>query len=175
MKRMSLLLALCALALSGCPTGGLQSNRSPLTSETSKDPQIAALRKSARELAQLPEEKAEFVQVQHILISFGGAGTAATRSKEEAEKLAAQIFAKIQGGSDFAALVRDHTDDSPPGIYGMVSEKSKENRGQLIYWRHDMARAFGNVGWRLKVGEVGVAAYDAKDSPYGWHIVKRLK
>ena len=33
----------------------------------------------------------------------------------------------------------------------------------------------GNVGWRLKVGEIGTAGFDAKNSPYGWHIIKRLK
>lgn len=38
-----------------------------------------------------------------------------------------------------------------------------------------MVPGFGNVGWRLQPGEIGVAPYDAKKSPYGWHIIKRLK
>lgn len=38
-----------------------------------------------------------------------------------------------------------------------------------------MVGAFGNVGFPLKVGEVGLAEYDPTESKYGWHIIKRLK
>jgi len=47
--------------------------------------------------------------------------------------------------------------------------------------RTAMVPAFGNVGWRLAVGEIGVAPYDgetrpeARQSPFGYHIIKRLK
>ncbi len=176
MNRLMLVLPLCALMLTGCPDGGIQSNRSkPTITEDAKDPQVLALRKAARELAQKPEEEVGFVEVQHILISFEGRGTPAKRTKEQAEKLAAQIFAKIQGGTEFDALVKENTDDQWPGIYGMVSDKSRMNEAMNVHWRKGMVPAFGNVGWRLKVGEVGVAAFDLDNSPYGWHIVKRLK
>ncbi len=175
MTRVAFTLSLCALLLAGCPDGGIQNRAVPANTEESKDPQILALRKAASELANKPEEDVSFVEVQHILISFEGRGTPAKRSKEEAEKLAAGIFAKIQGGTEFDALVKENTDDQWPGIYGMVSEKSKMNQANNIHWRKGMVPAFGNVGWRLKVGEVGVAAFDLDNSPFGWHIVKRLK
>jgi parvulin-like peptidyl-prolyl isomerase len=38
-----------------------------------------------------------------------------------------------------------------------------------------MVPAFGDAGFPLKVGEIGMASYDSTKSPYGWHIVKRLK
>jgi parvulin-like peptidyl-prolyl isomerase len=38
-----------------------------------------------------------------------------------------------------------------------------------------MVPAFGNVGFALKVGEIGIADYDPHTSPFGWHIIKRLK
>jgi parvulin-like peptidyl-prolyl isomerase len=38
-----------------------------------------------------------------------------------------------------------------------------------------MVPGFGDVGWRLKVGEVGVAPNHSIDSPFGWHIIKRLR
>lgn len=41
--------------------------------------------------------------------------------------------------------------------------------------REDMAPAFGNVGFALKVGEVGMAPYDKTTSPFGIHIIKRLQ
>ena len=38
-----------------------------------------------------------------------------------------------------------------------------------------MVAAFGDVGFKLDVGEVGMAPYDPAKSKYGWHIIKRLK
>jgi hypothetical protein len=38
-----------------------------------------------------------------------------------------------------------------------------------------MVGAFGDVGWRLDIGEVGVSNYSQTASPFGYHIVKRLK
>jgi hypothetical protein len=34
---------------------------------------------------------------------------------------------------------------------------------------------FGDVAFGLAVGEVGLAAYHAATSPYGWHVIKRLE
>lgn len=41
--------------------------------------------------------------------------------------------------------------------------------------RGNMAAAFGDVGFKLKVGEVGLAEPHAEKSPFGYHIIKRLK
>lgn len=187
-----------ALILTGCPTGGIQSNREVyLTNraETTNNPasrgsigpstdepeeptsnsQILEMRKAAKELSARTEDSATDVQVQHLLISFAGTGTLAQRTKAEAEKLAAELFAKVNAGADFDALVKANTDDSHPGIYTMVSKQSREDRSTNVFFRGGMVPAFGNTGWRLKVGEIGVAAYHSSDSPFGWHIVKRLK
>ena len=45
------------------------------------------------------------------------------------------------------------------------------------YPRQGMVAAFGNVGFALNVGEIGIADYDptTMTSPYGWHIIKRVK
>ena len=40
--------------------------------------------------------------------------------------------------------------------------------------REQMVPAFGNIGFKLKVGEVGLAEFDSKTSPFGFHIIKRL-
>ncbi len=175
MTRVVFALSLCALLLAGCPDGGIQNRAAPANTEDTKDPQVLALRKAAHDLALRSEENVEFVEVQHILISFEGRGTPAKRTKEQAEKLAAQVLAKSQGGTEFSALVKENTDDQWPGIYGMVTDRAKMNQANNILWRKGMVAAFGNVGWRLKVGEVGVAAFDLDNSPYGWHIIKRLK
>lgn len=50
-----------------------------------------------------------------------------------------------------------------------------EARPFLWMGRDGMVPAFGDVAFSLEVGEVGLAPYDAKSSPFGWHIIKRLE
>ncbi len=116
----------------------------------------------------------EHITVQHILIGFRGSvpGKPITRTQEEARKLAYDLLAQAQGGTDFDQLVSKHTDDSPPGIYGMSNRGARPGPGEFP--RDGMVPAFGNVGFPLQVGEFGVADFDARNSPYGWHIIKRV-
>ncbi len=134
--------------------------------ESPKPPADADMDAAIAELMAKPEQADESIQVQHILIAFKGAPrmSGITRSKEEAKALAQKVYAEVIGGGDFGALVEQHTDDSAPGIYPMT----KRGRGSMV-------KAFGDVGFRLKVGEIGVAPWDATASPYGWHIIKRVK
>lgn len=73
--------------------------------------------------------EAERVRVQHILISFAGTGTSATRTKEEAEALAMDILKRAQEGADFEVLVRENTDDpgsvanTPAGSYSLLNNR----------------------------------------------------
>lgn len=170
------------------------------------------------------------VKVQHVLISFTGRGTQATRTQEEAEKLAADILARANQGDDFTALVREFSDDPSqpddphPGTYrmtnkGVVDPKSERamfelsrkfqamqkeltdkmqagemtqaqvqetlgaERDRLMpeimelraFPREQMAKAFGDVAFSLKAGEIGLAAYAEGVSPFGWHIIKRIE
>ncbi|MEM9410711.1 MAG: peptidylprolyl isomerase, partial [Planctomycetota bacterium] len=122
------------------------------------------------------------ITVQHILIGFDGSvpGKKITRSRDEAETLAKEILAKAQAGDDYDELVRKHTNDSAPGIYnmsnyGVPGDNTSADPTQHIYQRTGMVPAFGNVGFPLNIGEIGLANYDPVESPYGWHIVKRIK
>lgn len=118
-----------------------------------------------------------YITVQHCLISFGGTGTPATRSKEEAEELALSLFEQVQNGADFDEIVKTHTDDSFPGIYNMANRGFSGAANQLeeVIDRDNMVPAFGDTGFPLAVGEYGLAVFDAQASRYGWHIVKRIK
>jgi parvulin-like peptidyl-prolyl isomerase len=115
------------------------------------------------------------VQVQHILIGFTGSvpGKMISRSKEDAQKLAYEILDRARKGEDYDELVRKYTDDSPPGIYGMAENGVAPAPGE--YPRNGMVPAFGNVGFSISPGNIGIADYDPKASPFGWHIIKRLK
>jgi parvulin-like peptidyl-prolyl isomerase len=117
----------------------------------------------------------DHIQVQHILIGFSGSvpGKNITRSLEEAKTLAYQILERAKKGENFDALVKEYTNDMPPGIYSMSNNGVAPNPGDFP--RNRMVPAFGNTGFPLKVGEIGIADYDKTNSPYGYHIVKRLK
>ncbi|MHC4380560.1 MAG: peptidylprolyl isomerase, partial [Planctomycetota bacterium] len=174
----------------------------------------------------------ERVRIQHVLISFAGTRTAATRSKEEAQKLAEEILQRAKDGEDFDSLILNNTDDpgsmqtTPPGGYSMlntrqgapdrtpeqeaeiadlnkqmeehlaalraevnaktksIEEAQKELQShpamaklQEYSWtpRDQLVPAFGDVGFSLKVGEVGIANFDPEASPFGWHIIRRYE
>ena len=120
----------------------------------------------AKALMAKPEQAVEKIEIQHILIAFAGAPrmSGITRSKDEAKALAEKVYAEAMGGGDFDTLVKQYTNDSAPGIYPLTQAG-----------RAGMVKSFGDVGFRLKVGEIGVAGWDATASPFGWHIIKRLK
>ena len=114
----------------------------------------------------------ERIAIQHVLVSFAGTGTRARRSQAEAAELAAATLARANAGEDFDALVRELTDDSPPGIYRLSNLGVAPASGE--YPRNRMVAAFGDVGFGLDVGGIGMAKFDPRTSPYGWHIIKRL-
>lgn len=117
----------------------------------------------------------ERITIQHVLIGFTGSvrGKNITRTQEEAKVLAGQILDRARKGEDFDALVKQYTDDSHPGIYAMTNHGTAPGQGEWARGR--MVSAFGDAGFPLQVGEVGMAEYDAAKSPFGWHVVKRLK
>lgn len=157
---------LLLVVLAGC--GGEGSSQVDLTNVD-----LAALHGNIATTASRSEHTATRVKVEHILVSFVGTGTEATRSKDEAQALAAVLLARVEAGEDFSALREEFSDDSGPGIYTMVSDGPGD--GRLVIARKGMVPAFGDTGWRLEVGQVGVASFHPRNSPYGWHLVKRLE
>ena len=129
-------------------------------------PVIVDMDAAIKTLMAKAEQPDESIEVQHILIAFQGVPrvTGVTRSKDEAKALAQKVYAEAAGGADFLALVKKYTNDSAPGIYPLTKAG-----------RAGMAKSFGDVGFRLKVGDIGVAPWEATASPFGWHIIKRLK
>ncbi|HEX9792885.1 MAG TPA: peptidylprolyl isomerase [Planctomycetota bacterium] len=189
-------------------------------------PSDEVLARPAPDLGGAPAE----VTVQHVLVSFAGTRTEATRTKEEAAALAKDVLERARAGEDFQALIRAHSDDpvSPddptPGEYRMlnrgvkdaaadralfeaqkefdafqeatqkqiaaneISAKEAELKSQAFiaqlrakleptrsFPRAEMAPSFGDVGFSLKVGEIGMAEYDPRQSQFGWHIIKRIR
>ncbi len=116
------------------------------------------------------------VTVQHVLISFEGSERSEQkRSRAEAEKLAFEIVNRAKSGEDFGKLMKEFSNDPGGGTYTLVNDGVTANQSAGEYDRRGMVAAFGDVGFRIDVGEVGLADYDAKGSPFGLHIIKRIK
>jgi hypothetical protein len=172
------------------------------------------------------------ISIQHILVSFEGTPTEATRNQADAEALAKTMLERAQAGEDFNTLVREHSDDNvhpddpTPGTYHMLNNgvegtnfpqfisdlntRAQEKEAELVakmkaeeittdelneqmnefleglraeadnnaptmpYPRGSMVPAFGDVGFALEVGQVGMADYHEENSPFGWHIIRRV-
>lgn len=169
-----------AVLAAGCASGskeqsssvaGAGSSTTAAPSESNvKEPTMAAGTMPVK-----PDVEPQHVEVQHILIGFTGSvpQKPITRTKEEAKTLAYQLLERARAGEDFDGLVRQYTDDSPPGIYAMSAVGVTPLPGE--YPRNQMVAAFGNVGFAVSPGNIGIADWDPSTSPYGWHIIKRLK
>jgi len=160
------LLTACGTA----PPGASDSSPTPTPSGTAPAPVAAA--------APAPEPSAtmepQHVRLQHILIGFTGTvpGKEITRSREEAQALAAQLLDRAKKGEDFDALVKKYTDDQYPSVYALANRMVTPGEGEFS--RDRMIPAFGDVGFPLQIGEIGMAQYEPGRSPYGWHIIKRI-
>jgi parvulin-like peptidyl-prolyl isomerase len=116
----------------------------------------------------------ERITLQHILVSFAGAQTEATRPKAEAETLAKQVLERLTKGEDFTVIMKQLSDDPGPGVYSLANRGVRQ-QSREEYPRDGMVPAFGNVGFALEVDAVGLAPFHPSASPFGWHIIKRLK
>jgi hypothetical protein len=142
----------------------------------SPDELVKQLRAEVEALAQKPEHHDPKVTIQHVLVGVSGNPRMpqVTRSAEEAQALAAELLRRARNGEDFDLLVRNHTDDSHPGIYVLVLTGDDP---PATFARTQMVPGFGDVAWRLAVGEIGVAPYSGLSgpSPFGYHLIRRLE
>ena len=162
--RAAIACAILVLLAAGCASkGGSKTESTAQTSEAT--------------VSTAPDKEPDHIKVQHILIGFKGSvpGKNITRTEAEAKTLAYSLLDSAKAGGNFDDLVARHTDDSPPGIYGLANRGVTPAGAPSEYGRDQMVPAFGNVGFKLKLGEFGVADYDARTSPYGYHVIKRVQ
>jgi parvulin-like peptidyl-prolyl isomerase len=144
--------------------------------ETPPPPPGAAPVTSGPRPEKAPNGQPAIITVQHVLISFEGSSRSEQkRSRAEAEKLAFEIINRAKNGEDFEKLMKEFSNDPGGGTYTLVNEGLTANQAAGEYERHGMVPAFGDVGFRIAVGEVGLADYDKDSSPFGLHIIKRIK
>jgi len=103
---------------------------------------------------------AEQISASHILLMYAGSErSSATRSKDEARSQIVDIEKQLQGGADFAALAREHSDcGSAPG----GGDLGGFGRGQMV-------KGFEDAAFSLNVGDTSGVV----ETPFGFHIIYR--
>jgi hypothetical protein len=166
------------LVLSGAVLFGSSIQKPSVAADEAAKPAVSGAKSEpAAPAGEAPMKEPDHITVQHILIGFTGSvpGKDIKRTKDEAKKVAYEVLAQAKKGQNYDDLVKLWTNDSPPGIYSMSNNGVAADRSKGEFARGGMVPAFGNVGFKLKVGEIGIADYDPQTSPYGWHIIKRIK
>jgi len=103
---------------------------------------------------------ADTVRASHILLMYQGSmRSSATRSKDDALSQLQAIKAEIDGGAEFGALAREHS-DCPSGQEG--GDLGTFGPGQMV-------PAFEETTYALAVGGLS----DVFETPFGFHIVQR--
>lgn len=104
------------------------------------------------------------ITARHILIAYRGAQRAdpsVTRTREQARALAEQLAGEARSGADWEKLWEENSNE-PNGQRG----------GDLgAFGRGTMVPAFERAAFALKVGEIS----NAVESPFGFHVIQRLK
>ncbi len=119
--------------------------------------------------------EAAVVTVEHILIGVkGGRASSAKREQGEAQRVAFDLLGRARGDEDFVKLRDEYTEDPGKGPYTMTNN-GVDPAGRSEYARDGMAKAFGDVSFRLELGQVGITDYDPVTSPFGYHVIKRVK
>ena len=115
--------ALAVLILAGC--GGGAEPAAESKPDPKPAPKVEPKAEPRPELmpAKLADPEPEHIQVAHVLVSFAGTRTSATRSQAAAEKLAYDLLARARKGEDFNKLIKDFSDDPGEGVYGLANHR----------------------------------------------------
>ncbi|HEX2878602.1 MAG TPA: peptidylprolyl isomerase [Polyangiaceae bacterium] len=103
----------------------------------------------------------ETIEASHVLVAYQGAmRSQATRSKEDAQKLAEQVVSQAKAGKDFAALAKEFSDDKGSAAKGGSLGRFPARR---------MVKQFADAVSALKPGEISGVV----ESPFGFHVILR--
>ena len=171
-----MLTAGCGQKTEETTTHATDSTVSVTPEATAPDTGAAPSPEASNTMPVVPTTPPDHIEVQHVLIGFQGSipGKTITRTKAEAEKLAMDVLDQARKGANMDALVQKYTDDQFPGVYDLANTGITPT-AQGEYPRNGMVKGFSDAAFGLSVGNVGIANYDPKASPFGWHIIKRLR
>ena len=118
------------------------------------------------------------VVVRHIFLPWAGAKAAkpatTKRTRQEAFALAREIVGKVRAGTPFDGLVaKYHSKTGYPSEMTINITPAAAVKGSIPATR--LPRAVARLAFALDKGEVGLAEWHRKDSPFGYHVLIRIK
>jgi hypothetical protein len=162
---------LIVLLLSGCtdltspapykPDPAAAPQPAPAKPTTVKPAAAAVAPDDSKKPSAESDPAGETMEASHVLIAYQGAmRSQATRSKEEAQKLAEQVVSQAKAGKDFAALAKEFSDDKGSAAKGGSLGRFPTRR---------MVKQFADAVSALKPGEISGVV----ESPFGFHVILR--
>lgn len=111
--------------------------------------------------AEFEKNKDQFTtaSVRHVLIGFTDSKTQKERKKEDALKLAKEVKTKLDGGADFAAIVKEYSDDT-----NSVADGGLFKDAPVANW----VDSFKEATKTLPLNKIS----DPVESQFGYHIIK---
>ena len=108
------------------------------------------------------------VTVGHVLYSYKGASRSKVgRTKEQALALAKDAIVQVKKGRPLADLVWQSDDQGPSG-----ANTNRGEPGTYTFMRGAMEPAFTEASFSTPVGQV---APEPVETPYGYHVIVRIK
>ncbi len=97
-------------------------------------------------------------------------GRTISQLNERAEQHYHQLEKRIEAGE----LAVDAAEREMEAFIDGLRAESDDARARAGFPRAALVPAFGDVGFLLQPGEIGLASHDERSSPFGWHVIKRL-
>lgn len=112
-----------------------------------------------------------FLVLNHSARGDGSFERQIAELNQRAEKFQAELERRIEAGE----MGVPEAEQSMEAFIEALRAESDEARAAAGFPRAALVPAFGDVGFRLQCQEIGLAPHDEKNSPFGWHVIKRLE
>ncbi|HTQ05378.1 MAG TPA: peptidylprolyl isomerase [Polyangiaceae bacterium] len=162
--------ATCAVTLGGCVVttyeGPGDPPRVPAPPERPRSDVAAAPKDDSDDsYAEAPGKSEDRIAARHLLVQYKGAlraGPQIVRTRDEARRRAEEALARARAGEDFAALVKEYSDE--PGAGERGGDLGRFDRKQMV-------KAFADAAFALEVNQIS----DVVETPFGFHVIQRTE